>query len=564
MMKKKNKYDVLIVGGGMTGSWAAKEFTEKGYETLVIERGREVKHIEDYDTTHKASWEYKHRNYDSKKVKEEQFMQSKKYNFDASSKQFFVNDKEHPIDSPKNKPARWFRGYQSGGRSLLWGRGAYRMSDYDFERNKNDGNGTDWPIRYKDIAPWYDYIEEFIGVSGTNEDLDHYPDGKFLPPFDMNVVEKAVKKKLENHYTDRKLVPNRVAHLTKIKPGQFLGRSECQTRDMCHTGCPFGGYFSSNSSTFPAAQRTGKLTLVSNTIVDRVIYDEEQNKVIGVKVIDSISNDKSEYYANIVFLCASTLATTSILMRSKNASFPNGLANSSGVLGHYLMDHHKNVVGSGVMEGFENKYYKGFRPAGVAITAFRNIYKQEKVFLRSYGIYGGANRQGINPNQVGIGKNFKEKLTRPGPWTMGLYTLGECLPYYENKIEMDEVKKDKWGFPILKITADFKENEMKMRKDMKEQVHEMLEVMGLKDIKVHEGSHIIGDSTHLAGTARMGKNPKTSVLNEYNQCHDIPNLFVTDGACMPSVSYKSPSLTFMALTARAVDYAVKNMEKGVI
>ncbi len=561
-MEKKGKYDVLIVGGGMTGSWAAKEFTEKGYETLVLERGREVKHIENYNTTNKAQWEYKHRNYDSKKVKEEQYMQSTKYNFDASSKQFFVNDKDHPIESPKNKPARWFRGYQSGGRSLLWGRGTYRMSDYDFKRNIQDGNGTDWPIRYKDISPWYDYIEEYIGVSGTNEDLDHYPDGKFLPPFDMNVVEKAVKNKLENHYADRKLVPNRVAHLTKIKPGQFYGRSECQTRDMCHTGCPFGGYFSSNSSTLPAAKRTGKLTLVPNTIVDTIIYDEEKKKVVGVKVINSITKEKSEYYARVIFLCASTLATTGILMRSKRPTFPNGLANSSGVLGHYLMDHHKNIGGSGVMDGFQHKYYKGFRPAGLTIPAFRNIHGQEKEFLRSYGVYGGARRIGINPNQVGIGMDFKEKLTKPGAWTMGLYAYGECLPYYENKVEMDENKKDKWGLPILKITADFKENEMKMRKDMKEQVYEMLEVMGLKDIKVHDGTHIIGDSTHLTGTARMGKDPKTSVLNSFNQSHDIKNLFITDGSCMPSVSYKSPSLTFMALTARACDYAVKEMEKG--
>ena len=562
-MAEKSKFDVLVVGGGMTGSWAAKEFTEKGYKTLVLERGREVKHIEDYSTTNNAPWEYKHRDYDTKKVKGEQYMQSTKYNFDASSKQFFVNDKDHPIESPKNKPARWFRGYQSGGRSLLWGRGTYRMSDYDFKRNIQDGNGSDWPIRYKDIAPWYDYIEEYIGVSGTNEDLDHYPDGKFLPPFDMNVVEKAVKKKLEDHYTDRKLVPNRVAHLTKIKPGQFYGRSECQTRDMCHTGCPFGGYFSSNSSTLPAAQRTGKLTMVSNTVVDSIIYDEEKNKVIGVKVIDSITKERSEYYARVIFLCASTLATTGILMRSKNDAFPNGLANSSGVLGHYLMDHHKNIGGSGVMDGFEDKYYKGFRPAGLTIPAFRNIYSREKDFLRSYGVYGGAKREGINPDQVGIGKEFKEKLTRPGAWTMGLYAYGECLPYYENKVEMDEQKKDKWGFPILKITADFKENEMKMRKDMKEQVYEMLEVMGLKDIKVHDGTHIMGDSTHLTGTARMGKDPKTSILNSFNQSHDIKNLFITDGSCMPSVSYKSPSLTFMALTARACDYAVKEMDKGV-
>ncbi len=562
-MKEKNTYDVLIVGSGMTGGWAAKEFTEKGYETLVLERGRDVEHIKDYPTTNKAPWEFKHRSYDTPKIKEEYHMQHQKYNFDASSMHFFVNDRDHPIESSKDKPVRWFRGYQTGGRSLLWGRGAYRMSDCDFRRNIQDGNGTDWPIRYKDIAPWYDYIETYIGVSGTNEDLDHYPDGKYLPPFEMNVVEKAAKKKLEDHYTNRKLVPNRVAHLTKIEPGQFEGRSECQTRDMCHTGCPFGAFFTSNSSTLPAAKKTGKLTLKSHSIVRSIIYDEQKNKVVGVRVIDAISMEKTTYYARVIFLCASTLATTGILMRSKNNTFPNGLANSSGVLGHYLMDHHKNVGGTGVMEGFKNKYYKGFRPAGMAIPSFRNVKSQEKDFLRSYGLWGGASRIGINPDQIGIGKEFKEKLTKPGAWKMGLHGYGECLPYYENKVELDKERKDKWGLPILKITAEFKENEMKMRKDMKEQIQEMLEVIGLKNIEVHEGSHIMGDSVHLMGTARMGRNPKTSVLNGFNQSHDINNLFITDGSCMPSSSYKSPSLTFMALTARACDYAAKEMEKGV-
>jgi len=563
-MKEKNTYDVLVVGSGMTGGWAAKEFTEKGYETLVLERGRDVKHLEDYPTTFKAPWEYEHREYDTLKEKEEYHTQHLKYNFDASSKHFFIKDKDHPVEFPKEKPVRWFRGHQTGGRSLLWGRGAYRLSDLEFGANLKDGNGTDWPIRYKDIAPWYDYIEEFIGVSGTLENIDHYPDGKFLPAFDMNTAEKEIKSRLEKHYKDRKLIPNRAAHLTKVKPGQFEGRSACQTRDMCHTGCPFGAYFTSNSSTLPAASKTGKLTMKSNTIVASLIYDEQKNKVVGVKVIDAISKEKSEYYARVIFLCASTLSSTSILMQSKNSKFPNGLANSSGVLGHYLMDHHKNVGGTGILEGFKNKYYKGFRPAGLAIPNFRNVKDQEMDFFRGYGVYGEAKREGVNPIQVGIGKDFKEKLTKPGAWKMILYAYGACLPYHDNKVELHKEKKDKWGLPILKITAEFKENEMKMRKDMKEQVTEILKVTGLKDIKVEKGSHIMGDSTHFMGTARMGRDPKTSVLNSYNQSHDIPNLFVTDGSCMPSSSYMSPTLTFMALTARACDYAVKEMEKGVI
>ncbi len=561
-MNIKKQYEVIVVGGGMTGSWAAKEFTEKGFETLVIERGKEVEHIKDYSTTYNAPWDFKYRDYDSKEVKEEQYMQRLKYNFDASSKQFYVNDKEHPMETVKGKPSRWFRGFQTGGKSLIWGKGVYRYSDYDFERNKNDGNGIDWPIRYKDIEKWYDYIEEFIGVCGTNEDLDHYPDGKYLPPFEMNAVEKAAKKRLEDHYKDRVFAPNRVAHLTKIKPGTFKGRSECMSRDMCHTGCPFGAYFSSNSSTFPAAKLTGKLTMVHNTIVDTLIYDETKSRVTGVKVIDANTNETTEYYARVIFLCASTLLSTSILMRSKNDTFPNGLANSSGVLGHYLIDNHKTVVGTVVMEGFDDKYYKGFRPADLVITSFRNIKKQEKDFYRSYGFWGGARRVGINPNQIGIGKKFKEKLTKPGDWVMRIYGFGESIPYYDNKIELLEGKKNKWGLQIVKIDAEFKENELKMIKDMKEQAQEMLEVMGLKDVKVTESIPIVGNSSHMVGTARMGKNSKTSVLNSFNQCHDITNLFITDGSCMPSLSYKSPSLTIMALTARACDFAVKKMKKG--
>lgn len=563
-MKERDTYDVIVVGSGATGGWAAKEFTEKGFETLVLERGREVKHIDNYPTTFKSPWEFKHRGYDTLEEKKEYYMQSEKYNFDASSKHFFVSDKDHPIESTKEKPARWFRGFQTGGRSLIWGRGTYRMSDLDFEANLKDGNGVDWPIRYKDLAPWYDYIEEFIGVCGTTENINHYPDGKFLPAFEMNSAEKVVKEKLENHYKDRKLIPNRVAHLTKIKPGQFKGRFECQTRDMCHTGCPFGGYFTSNSSTLPAAYETGKLTLKSHAIVESLIYDESKNKVIGLRVINSITKEKSEYYARIIFLCASTLATTSILLNSKNSTFPNGLANSSGVLGHYLMDHHKNVGGSGTLEGLKNKYYKGFRPADPIIPRFRNVNGQEMDYLRGFGMSGGAHRVSINPNQVGIGKDFKEKLTRPGSWVMGLYAYGECLPYYDNKVELHKDKKDKWGLPILKISAEFKKNEMKMRKDMKEQVLEILKVVGAKEIEVEEGSHIIGDSTHLMGTARMGRDPKTSVLNSFNQCHDIPNLFITDGACMTSSSNIGPTLTIMALTARACDFAVKALRKGIL
>ncbi len=559
-----NTYDVIVVGSGMTGGWAAKEFTEKGLKTLVLERGRDVKHIEGYPSAFKAPWEFKHRMFDTLKEKEQYHIQSTKYNFNASSKQFFVNDKKHPYQNPKTKPFRWFRGYQTGGRSLLWGRGAYRLSDVEFGNNQRDGVGVDWPFRYKDLAPWYDYVERFIGVSGTIENIPQFPDGQFLPPFEMNPAEIAVKKRIESHYSSRKLIPNRVAHITQAKEGQFKGRSQCQSRNMCHAGCPYGAYFSSNSSTLPAAYDTGNMTIKSHAIVESIIYDEQKNKAVGVRVIDSNTHDTEEYFARVIFLCASTLSSTGLLLNSKTSRFSDGLANSSGVLGHYLMDHHKNIGGSGIVEGYEDRIDWGFRPAGLTIPQFRNLKEQEMDFLRGYGLWGGATRGGINSKQVGIGSDFKQKATTPGPWSMSLYGYGECLPYYDNKVELDSNHKDQWGLPQLKITAEFKENEMIMRKDMKAQVGEILEVAGLKDIQVTEGSHIPGDSVHEMGTARMGRDPKTSVLNSYNQCHDVPNLFVTDGSCMPSSGNKSPSLTYMALTARACDYATKQMKKGVI
>ena len=564
-MSKSNTFDAIVVGSGMTGGWAAKEFTENGLSTLVLERGRDVKHIKDYSTANMAPWEFKYGGHVTRKEKEQYFIQSYKYNFDASSKHFFVNDQEHRYEYPQDKPFRWFRGYQTGGRSLLWGRGAYRFSDLEFEANLKDGVGTDWPIRYKDLAPWYDYVERYIGVAGSIENIWQFPDGQFLPPFELNHGELVVKSRIEAHYPDRKLVPDPVAHISKAKPGQFKGRSECQSRNMCHRGCPYGAYFSSNSSTLPAAYQTGNLTLQSHVIVESVIYDENKDKAVGVRVINTQSGESTEYFARVIFLCASTLASTAILMNSKTTRFSEGLANSSGVLGHYLMDHHKNVGGNGILEGFEDRIYKGYRPSQVAIPRFRNVGRQEMDYLRGYGLWGGAYRLGVNGSQVGIGPEFKQKLTKYGPWSMSLGTQAECLPYYDNKVEIDEDNRDKWGQPMIKVSAKFKENEMLMRKDIEEQVKEILEVAGLKNIKVHrEVAPIVGDTVHEMGTARMGRDPKTSVLNGYNQCHDIPNLFVTDGSCMASSGNASPSLTYMALTVRACDYAVKRMKNGFL
>jgi len=561
-MKNNHRFDAIVIGSGITGGWAAKELTEQGLETLVLERGRDVKHAEDYTTTFKAPWDFKYNKFISREDREQYYIQSKKYNFDAGSKPFFVNDKEHPYSQPVDKPYRWFRGYQTGGKSLIWGRGSYRFGDLDFEANLKDGVGVDWPIRYKDLAPWYDHVEKFIGVCGSLENIPHFPDGRFLPPFDLNHAEKIIKERIESHYNDRRLIANRAAHLTKADPGQFKGRHQCQSRNMCHTGCPFGAYFSSNSSTLPAAYDTGRLTFKAHAIVASIIYDEKKDKAVGVRVIDERTNETTEYFARVIFLCASALASTGILLNSKTSRFPDGLGNSSGVLGHYLMDHHKNVSSQGILEGYSDKIYKGYRPASVNIPRFRNVNGQEMDFLRGYAIWGAASREGINASKVGVGHKFKESLTTPGPWKMKLNAYGESLPNYNNKVELDNEHKDKWGLPLLKITAEYGDNEMKMREDMKEQVGELLEVAGLKNVKVNEGPAIQGDSVHEMGTARMGRDPGTSFLNSYNQCHDIPNLFVTDGSCMTSSGYMSPSLTYMALTARACDHAVKQMKNG--
>jgi choline dehydrogenase-like flavoprotein len=564
-MNSNHTHDAIVVGAGMTGSWAAKELTEKGLKTLVLDRGREVQHLRDYPTANKAPWEFEHRGKLTKQEKQEYYIQHHKYNFDASSKHFYVNDKQYPYEFPEDKPFWWFRGYQTGGRSLLWGRGSYRFSELEFEANAKDGVGSDWPIRYQDIAPWYDYVEKFIGVAGAQHDVKTLPCGKhYLPPFDLNYGEKVFKERLEAHYSDRKLIPNPVAHLTQVAPGQFKGRSQCQSRNMCHRGCPFGAYFSANSSTLPAANDTGNMTLLPHSLVHSVIYDENQDKATGVRVINTETKETTEYFARVIFLCASTLTSTAILLNSKTARFAEGLGNSSGVLGHYLMDHHSGVSGSGILEGGEDRIYKGFRPAMVAIPRFRNVDQQETDFLRGYGIWGGASRQGINATQVGIGAEFKQRLTQYGPWRMSLGTQAETLPYFDNRVEIDQNNLDQWGFPMIRVIAAYGENEMKMREDIYQQIQEMLEVAGLKDIKVSKSTPVFGDTIHEMGTARMGRDPKSSVLNAYNQCHDVPNLFVTDGSCMVSSGNVSTSLTYMALTARACDYAVKQMQQGAI
>ena len=556
-MADSNTFDAIVIGSGITGGWAAKELTEKGLKTLVLERGRNVEHVKDYPTMMKAPWEFKYRGLDTREVKNNYPIQCTNYAFSEATQHFYVNDKENPYTTPDDQPFRWIRGYQVGGRSLLWGRQSYRWSDYEFESNLKDGVGVDWPIRYKDLEPWYDYVEQFVGVNGRKANIPQLPDGKFLPPMEMNCVEKKVKETVEKQWPGRFMTESRSANLTK----PIHGRGACQYRSLCERGCPYGATFTSNSSTLPAAMATGNLTLRPHSIVHSIIYDEAKDKVTGVRVIDANTNETVEYYARVIFLCASTLNSTLILMNSATPRYSNGLANSSGVLGHYLMDHHKNVGATGTYEGFENVTSFGFRPNSVVIPRFRNINEKHPDFTRGYGVWGSAGRGSVDAGVTDF-STAKNAATQYGPWSMRLYAYGECLPNYENKVEVNTNLKDKWDLPTLKISTRYGENELAMRKDMITQSEEMLDAAGFKNVNGYEEENIFGFSVHEMGTARMGRDPKTSVLNGHNQCHDIPNLFITDGSCMTSSSWQNPSLTYMALTARAVDYAVSEMKKN--
>lgn len=559
------KYDAIVVGSGITGGWAAKELTEKGLKTLVLERGRNVAHGKDYKTEHMPPWEAEFRGQGDRKLFEEEYPRQfrsdvvNEYNY-----HFFVNDDEHPYQTDEEDPFLWVRGYQVGGRSLTWGRQCYRLSDLDFEANAREGIAIDWPIRYKDIAPWYDYVEEFIGVSGQKEGLSHLPDGNFLPPMDMNCVEKDVKKKIEENYEYRYMTIGRCAVLTE----PHKGRGECHYCGPCSRGCSVGAYFSSQSSTLPAARQTGNLTLRPNSIVHSIIYDKETNRAKGVRVIDRVTHEAKEFFADVIFLNASALGSTQIMLNSTSDAFPNGIANSSGVLGHYLMDHHFRVGAFGKFEGYEDKYYHGNRPNGIYIPRFRNINEQTQQddFIRGYGFQGGASRPswGRAMSIDGFGKEFKEKLRDPGQWQFGMTAFGEILPYYDNYAELSDDKTDQWGIPQLEIHGSLRENEKNMREDMASTAAEMLEAAGGKDVSPYFSEYLFGEGIHEMGTARMGHDPETSVLNRHNQTHDVPNLFVTDGACMTSAGCQNPSITYMALTARAVDYAVEEMKKGNI
>jgi choline dehydrogenase-like flavoprotein len=553
-------YDAIVVGSGISGGWAAKEFCEKGLKTLLLERGRDVVHVKDYPTADLDPWELPNHNILSQEDLHTYPEQSKVYHFGQDDKHFFIKDSEHPYEQVK--PFQWVQGNQVGGKSLLWSRHTFRFSDLDFEANQKEGVGIDWPIRYKDIAPWYDYVERFIGVSGKNEGLPQLPDGQFIPPFEMNCIEKHLKKRIEEKFKERNLIQSRMAVLSQ----PHNGRGKCMSRNLCHRGCPYGAYFSSNSSTLPAAYKTGNLTLRPYSIVHSIIWDKNKNKATGVRVIDSETMETFEYFAPIIFLNASALNTTKILLQSKSETFPDGFANSSGVLGRYLMDH---LSGPGAAAGFDimkDQYYFGQRSTSVYIPRFQNLNKQDRNYKRgfAYEVYVTRAEWTRGYNDPGAGAEWKDSLSEPGDWQAAIYAFGECLPDHKNHVSLDDTKKDKWGLPLIKIEMEYGENEKEMRKDMFVAAKEMLSSADPKWLVEINDPSIPGNTIHEMGTARMGNDPKNSVLNKFNQCHDAPNVFVTDGACMVSTACQNPSLTYMALTARAVDYAVDKLKKGDI
>ena len=559
----ETEFDAIVIGTGISGGWAAKELCEKGLKTLVLERGRMIKHIEDYTTMNDDPWDYKNGDVITQEIKRVQPKQSRTdYVNSESTKHFFVNDLEHPYK--EEKPFNWIRGYHVGGRSLLWARHTYRLTDFDFNANLKEGIAIDWPIRYKDIAPWYDYVERYIGVSGKNENLPHFPNGIYLKPMELNCAEEVLQKKVNNSFDDRIVSNARIAHITEgTKPG--LGRVSCQYRNRCRRGCPYGAYFSSNSSTLPAAELTGNMTLKPNSLVHEIIYDKNLRKATGVRVIDSNTKEVFDYRAKVIFLCASTVGSTSILMQSISERFPNGMGNDSGELGHNLMDHHFQVGADAIIEGIEEKYYIGRKPAGFYIPRFRNVGgdSNQKNYTRGYGYQGDASRGGVSKNalELGYGSDFKRSITKPGEWSIGMQAFGEILPYHENKMYLDQDDKDSWGLPKVVFDAEIKENELNMRKDMMQQAIEMFEAAGAKEIVPYDKKYIFGNGIHEMGTARMGDNPKNSVLNKHNQIHAVKNVYVTDGSCMTSSGNANPSLTYMALTARAVKHAIQELNK---
>jgi choline dehydrogenase-like flavoprotein len=552
------EYDAIVVGSGISGGWAAKELTEKGLRVLLLERGRNVEHVKDYVNATKAPWEYPHRGGRTTAMEELYPVLKRDYPLNEKNLEFWASDQDSPYTEVKRFD--WFRGYQVGGRSLLWGRQSYRLSDFDFEANAREGIAVDWPIRYAELAPWYDYVEAHAGISGSLEGLPQLPDGQFQPAMPLNCGEELVAGRLSSLYDGRRrIIPGRTANLTQALPG----RSPCLYRNACWLGCPYGAYFSTQSSTLPAAMATGRLTLKPFSIVSEVLHDRDRKRATGVRVVDAVTEQTTDYSARVIFLCASALNSTWLLLRSATDVWPGGLGSSSGALGHNLMDHHFRAGAEGEIEGLEDRYYSGRRPTGFYIPRYRNLFGDRRDYLRGFGYQGSASRDGWSRAvaELGVGGAFKDAMAQPGPWKVGATAFGEMLPDHANMVSLDDTRMDKWGLPVLKIDCATGENERLMRRDMIEDMADMLDQCGVRNVEMFDNGYFPGMGIHEMGTARMGRDPKTSVLNANNQVWDALNVFVTDGACMTSAACQNPSLTYMALTARAADYAVRELNR---
>jgi choline dehydrogenase-like flavoprotein len=555
---ESTEYDAIVVGSGISGGWAAKELTERGLRTLLLERGKNIEHVKDYINATKAPWEYPHRGGRTQDMIKHYPVLSRDYPLNEKNLDWWASDEDSPYTEVKRFD--WYRGYHVGGRSLMWGRCSFRFSDIDYSANAREGIAIDWPIRYAEMAPWYSHVEKFAGIAGSKEGLPQLPDGEFQPAMPLNCAESMVAERLTKLFDGkRRLISARTANLSQPLPG----RGSCQYRDACWLGCPYGAYFSTQSSTLPAAVKTGRLTLRPYAIVNEVLYDKQKKRASGVRVLDAINNTTTDYKAKVIFLCASTLNSTWILLRSANDIWPGGLGSSSGELGHNLMDHHFRVGAQGRVEGLDDKYFYGFRPNPSYIPRYRNLNGEKRPYLRGFGYEGGAGRDGWSRAvaELGIGGKFKDNAAEPGEWSIGGTAFGEMLPNHANMVTLDETKKDKWGLPVLKIDCATGENERLMRVDMANDMAETLTAAGIKDVKTYDEPCFPGMGIHEMGTARMGHDPKTSVLNKHNQVWDAPNVFVTDGSCMVSTACQNPSLSYMAFSARAADYAVSELNR---
>ena len=558
MSKTELKFDAIVVGSGISGGWAAKELTERGLNVLLLERGRNVEHIKDYVNATKGPWEYPHRGRRTYAMEEAYPVLRRDYPLNEKNLEWWASDQDSPYTEIKRFD--WYRGYQVGGRSLTWGRQSYRLSDIDFEANAREGIAVDWPIRYEELKPWYDHVERFAGICGSREGLPQLPDGEFQPAMPLNCGEVLIAERLQSKFAgQRRMIPGRVANLTRPLPG----RAPCQYRSACWLGCPYGAYFSTQSSTLPAAMATGRLTLRPFAIVSELNYDPDTRRVVGVRVQDAVTNNTTEYQSKIVFLCASTLNSTWLLMRSANDIWPGGLGSSSGELGHNLMDHHFRLGARGDIDGLQDKYYYGRRPTGFYIPRYQNLGADRRDYLRGFGYQGSASREDWSRavRELGVGGEFKDAMAQPGRWSIGATAFGEMLPHHDNRISIDHSRKDKWGMPVLAIDCELHENEHNMRKDMATDMAETLEAAGVRNVRTYDPGYAPGMGIHEMGTARMGRDPRTSVLNPFNQVWDAPNVFVTDGSCMTSAANQNPSLTYMALTARAADHAVNELKR---